>query len=65
MNCEALMMILVTLFVFLSIFCSVSALSQVHITQDGGYTGIVVKIGTNVRMDECQGIINSIKVNQF
>ena len=59
------MMILVTLFVFLIISCSVSALSQVHITQDGGYTGIVVKIDKDVHQDECQGIINNIKVNQF
>ena len=39
-----------------------SSISRVHLTQDGGYKGIVVKIDTNVEEDGCTKIIENIKV---
>ena len=53
------------LFVFLfssDISCLVFAMSRVHLTQDGGYKGIVVKIDKDVDMDGCQEIIENVKV---
>ena len=47
---------------FLITSSDVFAMSRVHLTQDGGYNGIVVKIDTNVGMDGCTKIINNIKV---
>ena len=61
-------MILVRLSVLLLFFCrycSVSAMSRVHLTPDGGYKGIVVKIDTDVGQDGCQEIINNVKVKHL
>ena len=61
-------MIVARLFVLLLFFCrycSVSAMSRVHLTPDGGYKGIVVKIDTDVGQDGCQEIINNVKVKHL
>ena len=52
------------LFLILTIPCLVhSTMSRVHLTQDGGYKGIVVRIGKDVREEMCQEVVTAVKVN--
>ena len=50
------------LLLLLSSSCLVSTLSRVHLTPDGGYKGIVVRIDKDVDQDHCHEIIKNIKV---
>ena len=57
-------MFLTPLFLFLTVPCLViSTMSRVHLTQDGGYKGIVVRIGKDVREEMCQEVVTAVKVN--
>ena len=41
-----------------------SSMSRVYLTPGGGYQGIVVKIDSKAAEEDCQKIIESIKVKQ-
>ena len=56
------MLLLSTVMVFITLGVVIS-ISLVHITQDGGYKGIVVRIDSNVREEKCNNIIRNIKVS--
>ena len=56
-------MFLSPVFLFLAVPSLVhTTMSRVHLTQDGGYKGIVVRIGTDVREERCQEVLERIKV---
>ena len=50
------------LVLLLSSSCMMSTLSRVYLTPDGGYVGIVVRIGNQVNQDNCHQIISNVKV---
>ena len=56
-------MFLPIIILFMTIPCLLhSTMSKVHLTQDGGYEGIVVRIDTGVNEEMCQEVLDGVKV---